>query len=343
MIVPRDLARDRPAGRGKLVLRWAITALCLVLLAAKIDFESVVPLLAHIDPMLLGVAIIVMVGDRVFQGAKWYPLLRVQTDRFTPGDAIRSTLAAYPAAILLPSGGSEILRAVSLGRTHGLVAEIGASIVMERVLGLLALLLANLASVVIGAEVAHHVEDMLPLAALLAMGGVLGLMVLLSDRLRVRAMRWVDRTRHRRIAETAARFLQAMAVYGRQRGTVALVLVLSIAEMVVIAVFMWILAVALGTAITLPMLLLVTPITLVLVRLPLSIWGLGIAEGALAFLLALLYQVPPAQAVAVMLASRFVEICVALPGLLLWRHLRIGDRPTRDSEVATPVEEGRVS
>jgi uncharacterized protein (TIRG00374 family) len=322
------------------VLRWAITALCLYLLATKIDYHGVLPLLAHIDPLLLGAAILVLVGDRVFQGAKWYPLLRVQTDRFTSADAVRSTLAAYPASILLPSGGSEILRALSLGTNSGLVAEIGASIVMERVLGLLALLLANVVSVVVAAEETHRVRDMLPLATLLALGGVLGLAALLSDAFRVRALRWAQRTTHRRVAHPAARFLQAMAAYGKERGVVLTVLLLSVAEMVVIAVVLWILAAALGTAITLPMLLLVTPIMLVVVRLPLSIWGLGIAEGAFAFLLALLYHVPPAHAVAVMLASRFVEICVAAPGLLLWRTVKAAGSASPERGVATSVEGG---
>jgi hypothetical protein len=107
-----------------------------------------------------------------------------------------------------------------------------------------------------------------------------------------------------------------------------------------IAVIFWILAVALGTSITLPMLLVVTPIMLVLVRLPLSIWGLGIAEGSLAFLLALLYQVPPPQAVALMLASRFVEICVALPGLVLWRQAEPSDGRAEPMAAAGAKEEG---
>lgn len=321
------------------MLRWAITVLCVVLLATKIDFQGVLPLLAHIEPLLLGLAILVMVADRVFQGAKWYPLLRVQTGRFTPADAIRSTLAAHPAAILLPSGGSEILRAVTLGRTHGLVAEVGASIAMERVLGLLALLLANLASVLIAAEGIHRVRDMLPLAVLLALAGVLGLAALVSDTVRLWTLRWANRTHERHVVHAVARFVQAISAYGKERRVVLLVLVLSIAEMVVLAVCMWILALALGTAITLPMLLVVTPIMLVLVRLPLSIWGLGIAEGTLAFLLALLYRIPPAQAVALMLASRVVEICVALPGLLLWRRVRPAEAPM-EAEMATAAEGG---
>ncbi len=320
MTAPQELPGRRP-GRRKLLLRWAITILCVVLLAAKIDFKGVLPLLARIDPPLLGLAILVMVADRVFQGAKWFPLLQVQTLRFTPADAVRSTLAAYPASILLPSGGSEILRAVTLGRTHGLVAEIGASIVMERVLGLLALLLANVVSVVVAAQTTDRVREMLPLAVVLAAGGTLGLAALVNDTIRLRMLRWVSRIPEPHIVDALARFFQAMTAYGKARGIVLLVLVLSVAEMVLIAIIFWILAVALGTAVTLPMLLVVTPIMLVLVRLPLSIWGLGIAEGTLAFLLALLYQIPPPQAVALMLASRFVEICVALPGLLLWRHI----------------------
>jgi uncharacterized membrane protein YbhN (UPF0104 family) len=155
----------------------------------------------------------------------------------------------------------------------------------------------------------------------LAAGGTLGLAALVNDTMRLRMLRWVSRIPEPHIVDALARFFQAMTAYGKARGIVLLVLVLSVAEMVLIAIIFWILAVALGTAVTLPMLLVVTPIMLVLVRLPLSIWGLGIAEGTLAFLLALLYQIPPPQAVALMLASRFVEICVALPGLLLWRHI----------------------
>jgi uncharacterized protein (TIRG00374 family) len=327
--LPADRSAVAPGAvrrrRLKLALRIALSLACLALLLGQVDGAAMLPLLRRLDPWWMVTALVVLTFDRVLQGAKWYPLLRVQTRRFGMREAISATIAAYPASILLPSGASEVLRAVMLGKAHGNVAEIGASVAMERVLGLLALFVANLAAVIAAYEVSHHVSDALPAAIGTVLLGfaLLGILFRTADRIPF------PRSTVRRalpLVRATKRFIAGLTGYRNHLATIGLVLLLSAIEVFVVGLAIWCCSNALGLALRLDMVMIATPITLFLARIPLTIWGIGIAEGGFAFVLATLYGVAPTEAVAASLTMRFVEICVALPALVLWRHVGVSVR-----------------
>ena len=72
-----------------------------------------------------------------------------------------------------------------------------------------------------------------------------------------------------------------------------LVFALSAIETVLVVFSMSLIAAATATRITFGMLLVVTPLTLVLHRLPITYWGIGVVEGGFAFLLKALYRGAP--------------------------------------------------
>ena len=73
-------------------------------------------------------------------------------------------------------------------------------------------------------------------------------------------------------------------------------------------------------------------------HLPISLAGLGVGEGAMVYLLGL-YGVPPAEALAIALGTRVVEVLVnAGPAVVLWRELAA----VRDSVPAAQMPKIRM-
>ena len=70
---------------------------------------------------------------------KWYPLLKVQGLDIPLAQATRVYLAASFASLFLPTSvGADIVRTLALGGERRATLEVGASIVVERMLGLAA-------------------------------------------------------------------------------------------------------------------------------------------------------------------------------------------------------------
>jgi uncharacterized protein (TIRG00374 family) len=320
------------SGRAARVLRRLVAAALMAALVSQVDVGAAARHLIHAKVGGIVLALLILVGDRFLQAAKWYPLLRIQTDELPFGVCIRAYLASYAASFLLPTAiGGDMLRAVALGRSRNLIPEVSASIVMERLLGVATLVVANLLAVLYAFAGSSRLNRFGPMAGALVGAAVLALLAPMSRP----AHRWID-TLCRRIGPgrwtgTLHRFGDAYYAHRRHPGTLLAVFALSLLETGMIVLTMATVAEAIGTRITLEMLLVVAPIALVLYRLPLTFWGLGLAEGGLAILLRHLYGIPPTQAVAVSVAFRFVELCVALPGAVLWHELL---RPAVDAAPA---------
>jgi uncharacterized membrane protein YbhN (UPF0104 family) len=191
---------------------------------------------------------------------------------------------------------------------------------MERIVGVIALFVANLGAVFFAYEYTHHARVALPVAIATIVLGFAALALLFSDTVRIGLLRstWIRRVGP--VVKVAKRFITAVTAYRGHPDTLSLVTILSVLEVFVVGLALWMCARALGTSMGLEQVLIATPITLFLARIPLTIWGLGVTEGGFAAVMALLFNVPATEAVAASLASRVVEMCVAIPALVLWRR-----------------------
>lgn len=304
----------------------------MAVLVSQVDLSAAARYFANANPAGILLAIVILAGDRLFKAVKWYPLLRIQTDKLPFGLCIRAYLASYAASFLLPASiGGDMLRAFALGRSRNLIPEVSASIVMERVLGVASLVVANLLAVLYAFAGSSRLDRFGPMAAALVATAFIGLLGPLSRP----AHGWMEACcRHfgsARWSRVLRRFGDAYYTHRRHPFTLLGVFVLSLAETALVILAMATAAEAVGTGITLEMLLVVAPITLVAYRLPITYQGLGLTEGSLALLLKHLYGIPPTQALAASVAFRFVELCIALPGAILWHDLL---NPTVDAAAA---------
>lgn len=315
----------------KRIARWLVALAFIAVLVHQVDWRDVSRHLLHADRTGLVLGLLVLGLSRLVKAARSYPLMRVQTTELPFWVCLRTYLASGSAAYVLPTGfGGDLLRAVALGRRRNLVPEVTASIAMERVLSGVAMVMANLLAALYalrGREPGRFALASVALAAI----GVAALLVPLNQRVRDWIRRRLARFAGSRWAQALGRFGNAYHAYWHRPGVLVLVFLLSLAETLLVVFSMAFLAEATGTGITVGMLLVVVPLTLVLHRLPITYWGIGVVEGGFAFLLHALYLIPPSHALTVAAAYRLAELCANIPGALLWRDLA-GSRERESTE-----------
>ena len=317
-------------GPWKRILRFAVTGASLAILASLAELDTVARTVASTSPaMLLGAAVVAF-GDRALMVGKWLALLGIQSTGIPRTAAIRAYLASGLALYLLPvSVGADVLRALALGRHRNAVAEVGASIAAERILGLLSSALMSAVALAVALRYSVDLTFLLPWSLLAILAGTVVLVLPLSRRVAQLVSSGLQIVGLAR----STSFLQRLgSAYRAYRGYPRLLFgvgALSVVEQLFPVATNWILARALGIPVDFTVFLVVMPLTLFLARLPISLGGVGVAEGSIVYLLGL-FGFPAEQALAIAVLSRALDIVVvALPGAFLWKDLmgeKIGAR-----------------
>jgi uncharacterized membrane protein YbhN (UPF0104 family) len=204
-------------------------------------------------------------------------------------------------------------------RTRGLDSHVTlASIVMERINGVIATLALIVVGLVVLAQLAAQpaLQGFARLAAVAAAAAVaLAVAMIFAPALargvlgRFGLATWLAGGRF-------AKYVEAARAYSARRGTLALNLGLSLIEQTAPVFTLWVVSHALHTPLPWIVCLAVTPVAIVIQRLPLTYAGLGLREGsAAALLVALGYDYSAALLLFMML---FVTFCISLlPGAIM--------------------------
>ena len=305
-----------------LFLRLLITISLLAFILTLVDTKDAARLVSTANIPLLLAAVLVAVADRLLMVVKWYPLLRVQQVSVSLARATRAYLASGVAHYFLPASvGADVLRAAVLGRAGRFIIEVGASIVAERALGLVASALMSLVSLALALRLGLPVELILPWALLAVLAGC-AILILPLNRNVVRFVRGSKTLlRIGRAGALLERFAATYAIYRREVGMLVLMGGLTVLEQLFPIAILWLLGKALGIAVGFVAVVVAVPLTLFVVRLPISFGGLGVGEGALVYLLGL-FGISPTEALTLALSTRIVEVLVnAGPSVFLWRDL----------------------
>lgn len=321
------------------LLRWlgqlALTLLFVGALAWHLDVTEAIALLKRTDPFWLAAAVAIAVLDRIWMIAKWLPLLAVQVPAIERSRAARSYLAAGFTNYFLPATvGSDALRAASLGRPHGAVAEVGASIAAERMLGAVANALLVLLALHIGLPAVVPIPGLSWLTLLLAIALAGGFLLPFHPSVRT----WLGRRAAGRFSRLAQRFTDALLAYRHVPLTIFGVWLLTLVEVFFPTAILWMLARSLGMDVSLLALLVAVPISSLVAKLPISIAGVGPQEASLVSLL-VAYGVSPEAALALAIPNRAIDVVIAIPGAWalreLWRDLR--NKPSTGTAASLPA------
>ena len=268
-------------------------------------------LVAHLSGMRLSMlvaAFALTAGDRVLMAFKWWLLLQSRQIAMPLLAAIRAYFASSFAGLFLPvTLGADAVRLLA-SREYG-SAEIAASIVVERTLGAVGVMVVALGGCALIAGTLANVAMRPIVLAISAIGVAVAVGFAASL---WAASRWTERPRGVESPSMFHKVASAYGAYARHPAALATFLALSIVESLVPALVAF--AVARGLGLNAPLWLFVSafPVALMVARLPVSLGGFGVQEVSFVYLAGLL-GMGRSESVATMLVVDAVLVITLLP------------------------------
>ena len=326
-------------------LRIIVTLLlCALLLIYVADIHLVVQTMARCDPFWVGVALLAFLLDRVIMSYKWGLLLAIRGYGISLVQKLMVYCSAMMWGLALPSTvGADGIR-VMLVRSFGVrVDDTLATILVERGIGFIVALLTAVASLII-------LRTMLPQAPIydyaLAFGvaGLLCAIIILVFSFTSHALNSVLGLIPRRFSESKAvqileRLHEAYVSLASDRRRITAFSILTLVEHVMVIICYALVAKALQVEFDPAFVFAAVPLAILVSRLPISLDGIGVYEGIFVAIMAL-GGVRPADALAVSLAARALQIVVWLPWWLMLAA-RTGVRPPTEP-VVPAAEPSRI-
>ena len=304
--------------------RASVSAVLLAWLIAQVDLGAAMRSMAAITPLHLAGGLLLVALDRALMIVRWVMLVRRSERTVSIRSAVWVFLVGAWVGHLLPSGvGGDVARAYVLARRTTRGAEAIGLVVVDRYLGICSLaLLAATGLVFWSNQAAPELQQVSAATAALVVAGAAGL--LWADRLL--ALAAPARLTGSVLMDRLARFARALGQYRRHGGLVAGLLALSFVVQVTRVLQAYIFGRGLGIDVAFSYYLAFMPVCILIILLPISISGFGVAHGVImAFLRPV--GVPDEQSFALSTILVLAALLSATPGaVLLIRHRIAGAR-----------------
>ena len=298
------------------LVRLAITAAILAYLSTGIDMGLAARAVAEVDLRHLALVLALVAVDRAVMIFRWILLLRASGIAISTGDATRLFLVSSFIGSFLPAGvGADAARAYGLARQNTSGSEAVASVAVDRLLGVQALVVMAFVGLLIWPT--NQSDWRLPTMVGVAVAGSF-------------ALWWADiwlryvipAHRHEGfITRRLLRLVDAVGRYRGRRGVLLHVMGWSIVVQLLRITQAFILGLGLGMTVPFTYFLLFMPVALLLLLLPISVSGFGLPQGGIVWLLAP-QGVPSEQAFALSTLIVLTGLAGNLPGLFLWLRAR---------------------
>ena len=297
---------------GSWWLRLGVTAAILWWLSSRIDMRAAAAAVATVSlPRVLAVLALVAL-DRMVMIWRWVLLLRAADVPVSTRDAARLFLVSSFVGSFLPAGvGGDAARAWGLSQITAKLGDALASVVVDRVLGVLALAAMG----AIGLAVSASGNATARVGGAVGVVGLACVAAFWSDAL----LRWAVPS-HRHDGPVARRLLRladAVARYRDHRGALASVMAWSLVVQLLRITQAYVLGLALGMHVPFTYYLLFMPLGLLMLLLPISVSGFGVPQGVIVWLLRPM-GVPDTLSFALSTLIVLTGLAGNLPGLVLW-------------------------
>lgn len=300
-----------------MLLRLAISAVILAILAMGIDMGASARAVAEIDLGYLAAVLVLVAIDRCVMILRWILLLRARGIGITSAEATRLFLVSSFVGSFLPAGvGADAARAYGLSRDSATGSDAVASVAVDRLLGVLSLVVMAVVGVL--AWTPEGRSDWRIGAAIVVMAIACGGAFWANEILRF----VIPEHRHGRFF--TRRVLKLADAVGRYRGhrvVLLHVMAWSLVVQVLRVTQAYLLALGLGMAVPYAYFLLFMPLGLLLLLLPISVSGFGAPQAGFVWMLRPV-GVPDTQAFALSTLIVLTGLAGNLPGLLLWLRQR---------------------
>lgn len=316
-------------------IRILISVGLIAFLLLTVDFGDMTESLAGSNGYYLLAAFIAALGDRFIMAYKWNILLKAKNIRI-PLSRVTGTywISTFLGLFLPATVGADAIRAYAVAKGGQKGKDIVSSIVIERIFGILALLIFVLISIILSiyvfgesffASIWNLFGIILVILVLLSVFIYLSLNRSLLQKVykffegripKMNGNKWVGKMRE---------IYQSYLTYQEHKEVLGIFLILSFLENMFPIFWTYFLSLAFNVPVPLLYIFILVPIVLVLVRLPISIDGIGIKEGAFVYFLSLI-GIPSSDALLLGIASHVLAVLSILPGGVLYAFNGLGVR-----------------
>jgi glycosyltransferase 2 family protein len=298
---------------GSWWFRLLVTVAILGYLASQIDMTAAGAAVVRVSRPHLAAVLALVAIDRAVMILRWVLLLRASDVRIATSRAVSIFLTSSFVGSFLPAGvGGDLARAYGLSRATAAGSEAVASVAIDRLLGILSLLVMGIIGLVAWTpEVGPEPRAIAAIIVLAAISAA----VFYADRL-VRTT--LPTALHqslvgRRLFELG----DAVARYRDRRTVLLQVFGWSIVVQVLRITQAYLLGLGLAIAVPFRYYLLFMPVGLLMLLLPISVSGFGLPQGVIVWLLGPM-GVPDEQSFALSTLIVLTGLAGNLPGLVLW-------------------------
>jgi uncharacterized protein (TIRG00374 family) len=285
--------------------------------------------LSAADARWVAAAVAVNIATVPVMAWRWQLLLRAKRLLLPLGWLTRTYFVALFLGQFLPAAvGGDAVRAVELGRRTHEPPEAVASVLIDRLVGVVSLVALAVLAYAAGGHSAGGPE-VVAAEAVFGLAALLVLALLFSARLRGLAARWLEpRVAGRQLAG-GAQFYEALHGYRDHRRTLAAVFGLALAVQTVRVGTIWMLVQALGLDVPAAEIYATGPVVFAAMILPVSLNGIGVREAV--FVSFLRDSTTAEQAIALGVLFFAVGAATALVGALILalRWIRYGVQAVR--------------
>jgi uncharacterized protein (TIRG00374 family) len=303
------------------LLKITVSAGLIIFILSRIQLDKMAELLRGADLPLLLLALAFYLAAIAAGNLKWRVLLDAQGASVSFWDLLSYTFAGLFFGNVLPSNvGNDLVRAYDLARHTGYVEQSAVSVLIDRLVGLMAYLALAVVMAVVAALTLSNSADLeaIIVAAVVVFAAIMaGFSLLLSRRAMMRLAFLFKFPLLSAFRPTAQRIFVALQIYRRSYRALAQGFFLALAGVVLAAMTEWLIGQALHLEISFFYFLLFSPLIAFVLLVPLSVNGIGLKEVAFVFFLG---RVGVAAEAAFSLSLVFHAIIVvsSLPGGFVW-------------------------
>lgn len=279
---------------------------------------------ASANYLYLLVALVMYFGAITLGSVKWQILLKAQGISVPLGNLLSFTFVGLFFGNFLPTNvGGDFVRGYDLARHTLLPAETAISVVVDRMLGLIAFVFVAvvMALLVVYSAGQAALWQVAVVAAVVLLGLCAVFALMLSDRLRRQIRRLFGLAFLSPLAPLYDRLSGALSAYRRSYGALALGFCISILVLTLGSLVNYLISMALGGGISLLHIFLFTPLITFVLLIPISLGGIGLNQSAYVFFFNLV-GVPEEKSLAISLIMQAIIIVASLPGGILWWRKR---------------------
>ena len=312
--------------RAFTLLKVAVSLGLIAYLFMRMDLSQLGETLRLANYVYLLPAGVLYVAAMTNAAFKWYVLLRAQGIRVPFRAILGYTYIGFFFNNFLPANvGGDVMRGYGLARYTERTAEAAISVIVDRIVGLVAFMVSAVGSAAVAILVLQRNElegvETAAVVSLIVVAGGFG--IILSRRVRVllaRAFQWKPL---QPLSPLYGRVSEAIGAYRYRYGALAAAFGLSLLTLVLTNFTDYLLAQSLGGGMPLIYIFVFNPIIAFVLLVPISIGGLGVTQAIYPFFYGLVH-VPANLAFAVALLKQLIIYATSLPGGVLWWRGRAG-------------------